>query len=48
MKRNRFPAGWNEAKVNGVLEHYENQTEAAAVAEDDMAKKKIQYYGKST
>ena len=48
----RFPVGWNDAKVKGVLEHYDKQTEAEAVAEDEMAgvmaKQKIQYYGKST
>jgi hypothetical protein len=37
MKRNRFPAGWNEARVRRVLEHYEGQTEAEAVAEDENA-----------
>ena len=42
----------NEAKVKGVLEHYEEQTELEAVTEDEMsprmAKQKIQYFGKST
>jgi len=37
MKRNRFPAGWNEARVRSVLEHYERQTEEEAVAEDEAA-----------
>ena len=37
MKRNRFPAGWNEARVQRVLEHYEGQTEEEAVAEDEAA-----------
>jgi hypothetical protein len=37
MKRNRFPAGWNEARVRKVLEHYEAQTEDEAVAEDEAA-----------
>ena len=35
MKRSRFPAGWNEARVRRVLEHYEQQTEVEAVAEDE-------------
>ena len=35
MKRNRFPSGWNEARVRRVLEHYERQTEDEAVAEDE-------------
>jgi hypothetical protein len=37
MKRTRFPAGWNEARVREVLEHYESQTEDEAVAEDEAA-----------
>lgn len=37
MKRNRFPAGWNEARVRRVLKHYEEQTEEEAVAEDEAA-----------
>ncbi len=37
MKRNRFPAGWNEARVRRVLEHYEGQTEDEAVAEDEAS-----------
>lgn len=37
MKRNRLPAGWNEAKTRRVLEHYERQTEEEAVAEDEAA-----------
>ena len=36
-KRNRFPKGWSEARVRAVLEHYENQTEDEAVAEDEAA-----------
>jgi hypothetical protein len=37
MKRNRFPAGWNEARVRRVLEHYERQTEDEAIVEDEAA-----------
>ena len=36
-RRNRFPKGWNEARVRKVLEHYESQTEEEAVAEDEAA-----------
>jgi hypothetical protein len=36
-RRNRFPKGWNEARVREVLEHYESQTEEEAVAEDEAA-----------
>jgi hypothetical protein len=37
MKQARFPAGWNEARVREVLEHYEGQTEDEALAEDEAA-----------
>lgn len=37
MKRSRFPAGWNEARVLRVLEHYDGQAEDEAVAEDEAA-----------
>jgi hypothetical protein len=37
MKRNRFPAGWDQARVSKVLEHYERQTEDEALAEDEAA-----------
>lgn len=37
MKQNRFPKGWNEDRVEEVLDHYENQTEDEAVAEDESA-----------
>jgi hypothetical protein len=39
-KRNRFPKGWNEARVKAVLEHYEAQSEEEAVAEDEAAFRK--------
>ncbi len=35
--KNRFPAGWNEARVSAVIQHYEEQTEDEAVAEDEAA-----------
>lgn len=34
---NRFPKGWDEAKVRALLEYYERQTEDEAAAEDDAA-----------
>ncbi len=37
MKRNRFPAGWDEERVRSVLTHYEKQSEDEAVAEDEAA-----------
>jgi type II secretory pathway component PulC len=36
-RRSKFPEGWDEARVRGVLEHYESQDEAQAVAEDEAA-----------
>jgi len=32
---NEFPAGWNEARVRDVIEHYENQTDEEAAAEHE-------------
>ncbi len=37
MKQNKFPAGWNHAKVQRLIAHYEEQTEEEAVAEDEAA-----------
>jgi len=37
MKKQRFPKGWDEKRVQRVLQHYENQTEEEAVAEDEAA-----------
>ena len=37
MKRNSFPPDWDEERVRRVLAHYEEQTEAEAVAEDEAA-----------
>jgi hypothetical protein len=36
-KQSRFPEGWDEARVQRVIEHYESQAEAEAVAEDEAA-----------
>jgi hypothetical protein len=35
--QNRFPAGWDEERVQRVLERYEAQTDEEAVAEDEAA-----------
>lgn len=35
MSQNRFPPGWDEARVRRVLDHYENQTDEEALAEDE-------------
>jgi len=37
MKQNKFPEGWDEARVQRVLAHYETQTNGEAVAEDEAA-----------
>ena len=37
MSSGRFPPGWDEERVRKVLAHYETQTQAEAVAEDEAA-----------
>ena len=37
MKQANFPEGWDEERVRRVLEHYENQSDEQAVAEDEAA-----------
>ena len=37
MKQNKFPPGWDEERVQRVIDYYENQTEDEAVAEDKAA-----------
>lgn len=37
MKQSRFPPGWNESRVQNVLDQYEGQSEEEAVAEDEAA-----------
>jgi hypothetical protein len=36
-KSGKFPSGWDEERVRRVLDHYESQSEAEAVAEDEAA-----------
>jgi hypothetical protein len=36
-QQDKFPSGWDEDRVHRVLAHYEQQTEAEAVAEDEAA-----------
>jgi len=38
VRKNKFPPGWDQARVKRVLTHYEGQTEEAAVAEDEGAR----------
>ena len=35
MTDNKCPGGWDEARVQRVLAHYEDQTEGEALAEDE-------------
>ncbi len=37
MKRSRFPKGWDEERVRRTLQHYEDQTQEEAVAEDEAS-----------
>ena len=37
MKQTKFPPGWDEERVRRVLEHYEQQSDDEAVAEDEAA-----------
>ena len=37
MNQNKFPPGWDEERVQSVIDYYENQTEDEAVAEDEAA-----------
>ncbi len=37
MSEERFPAGWDESRVQQVLDHYETQSDEEAVAEDEAA-----------
>jgi hypothetical protein len=37
MRQSNFPPGWDQARVDAVLAHYELQTEDEAVAEDKEA-----------
>ena len=33
----RFPPGWDEDRVQKIIEHYDSQTEVEALAEDEAA-----------
>ena len=37
MKQNKFPPGWDDKRVQRVLEHYETQSEEESLAEDEAA-----------
>ena len=37
MSESKYPAGWDESRVDRVLEHYETQSDEEAVAEDEAS-----------
>jgi len=37
MEDDKYPAGWDEDRVRRVIDHYERQNQAEAVAEDEAA-----------
>ena len=37
MRKSKSPAGWDETRVQRVLSHYEQQSEAEAMAEDEAS-----------
>jgi hypothetical protein len=37
MKQNKFPPGWDDERVQRVLEHYETQSEEESFTEDEAA-----------
>jgi hypothetical protein len=37
MKEQRFPKGWDADRVERLVKHYESQSAAEAVAEDEAA-----------
>jgi hypothetical protein len=37
MRQTSYPPGWDEDRVRKVLDHYEQQTDEEAVAEDEAA-----------
>lgn len=38
MKKQKFPPGWDEARIREILAHYENQTEDEQFAEIEAAR----------
>ncbi len=37
MMQNKFPPGWDDERVQSIIDHYEQQTENETVAEDEAA-----------
>jgi len=38
VSTNKFPPGWDEKRVQKVIQHYESQTDDEAVLEDEAAR----------
>ena len=34
---NNYPPGWNQARIQRLLQHHQNQSESAAAADDNAA-----------
>ena len=41
MRKPQFPPGWDEDRIQRVLEHYETQSDEEATAEDEAAYESI-------
>jgi Ser/Thr protein kinase RdoA (MazF antagonist) len=39
MSEQKFPPGWDEARVKRLIDHYENMSEDELLAEDEAARK---------
>ena len=39
MRKQKYPPGWDEARVQRVIDHYENMSEDELLAEDEAARK---------
>lgn len=37
MKKREYPSGWNEERIRRVVQHYEEQSDEEAAAEDESA-----------
>ena len=37
MSKHQFPAGWDEGRVQRLVEHYENMSDDELIAEDEAA-----------
>lgn len=41
-RKNQFPPGWDERRVREILDHYENQTDEEAAAEDEAFRRRTE------